>query len=494
MPGGIFISYRRDDTSAEARNIRQHLSRAFRRRRIFIDVEAIPKGRDFLVVLEQDLKQSEVMLAVIGPSWLTVTNETGEPRLSAPDDVVRLEIATALARDIAVIPVLVRGARMPKAAELPDDLKPLARRNGSIITHENFPRDMDGLVQDMRGLLSPRRSWVRLAPAAAAAAVVVAVVLLQLLRPETLPWRSTPGDFRRPGARLSLPLNRSLTIEEERRLDAGDTFAECKECPQMIVVPAGQFRMGSPDAEAGHDRAEGPVQTVTIERSFAVSVAEVTVDQYAAYVSATGREPEDGCMQRGPDGIVPRPGTFRDPGYEVSGLHPVACVSWYDAKAYVEWLAQKTGKPYRLMSEAEWEYAARAHSTMPYWFGDDKNHLCAHGNVADLALGDYLPGWEIAPCNDKHKFASEVRQFARNAFGLYDVMGNLWEWTADCWRGNLEGTSPVGVAFETDNCSQRALRGGSWASDPRDARSAARTGVDAKRRSHLNGIRVGAPS
>ena len=169
MAGRIFINYRREDSRADARSVYQRLERVFGKSRLFMDVDTIQKGRDFTKVLDEHLAQSDVMLAVIGSRWLMAQEENGTRRLDDPDDFVRVEIARALKRDIAVILVLVDGAAMPKASELPDDLKPLSRRQASIVTHENFGSDVEALAGDLKAMQRPaaRRLWLGGAIAAA---------------------------------------------------------------------------------------------------------------------------------------------------------------------------------------------------------------------------------------------------------------------------------------------------------------------------------------
>jgi hypothetical protein len=148
----IFVSYRRDDTSGEARSIYQRLDHPFPDR-LFMDVDSITRGRDFGLVLTETLNRCSVMLVLVGRRWLDARDDSGKRKLDDPNDFVRLEIAAALKRNIPVIPVLIQGARMPKADELPDDLKPLAMRQAAIITHENFSGDMDRIERDLRPLL-----------------------------------------------------------------------------------------------------------------------------------------------------------------------------------------------------------------------------------------------------------------------------------------------------------------------------------------------------
>src|SRR5947207_13471378 len=187
MVGRIFISYRRDDTAGDARSVYQRMQRTFGSRQLFMDVDSIQRGRDFHKVLDDHLRKSAVMLAVIGPRWLDSRDADGNRRLDDPDDFIRLEVARALKRDIAVIPLLVGGARMPKAGELPDDLRGLIRRQGITVRHENFPSDMDALEKDIRALLRRPKLWRLMAASSAALAVILLVSAYYLT---LLPWPS----------------------------------------------------------------------------------------------------------------------------------------------------------------------------------------------------------------------------------------------------------------------------------------------------------------
>jgi formylglycine-generating enzyme required for sulfatase activity len=158
------------------------------------------------------------------------------------------------------------------------------------------------------------------------------------------------------------------------------------------------------------------------------------------------------------------------------------CVTWDDAKAYMDWLAKKTGKPYRLLSESEWEYAARGRTSPGayprFWFGDDEKDLCRYGNGPDQKAHDSIEGakgWTIAPCNDSYAYTSPAGHYEPNAFGLYDMAGNAWQWTADCYHGSYNGAPADGSAWTAGSCSSgRVVRGGSWSSVPRNLRAAQR--------------------
>jgi formylglycine-generating enzyme required for sulfatase activity len=253
-----------------------------------------------------------------------------------------------------------------------------------------------------------------------------------------------------------------VTAAEERALKSGDRFKECDECPEMVVVPAGGFMMGSPPGEAGRSDSEGPQHRVTIAKAFAVGKLEVTFTEWDACVASGG------CSHR-PDDKWGR------------GNQPVINVSWNDiTRQYLPWLSRKTGKTYRLLTEAEWEYVARAGTTTQYHFGNDERDLCTYGNVAD----------QTANCRDAYMPTAPVGSFQRNAFGLHDVHGNVWEWVQDCWNDNHNGASSDGSARTTGECSRRVLRGGSWINGPQDLRSAVRGRDSAGDRDSSGGFRV----
>ena len=246
----------------------------------------------------------------------------------------------------------------------------------------------------------------------------------------------------------------------------GERFSDCSVCPEMVLVPAGSFLMGSPSSEEERLDNEGPVHRVTIPQPFAVGRYEVTFDQWDACVS------EGGCSH------VPH-----DAGWG-RGNRPVVNVNWHDAGEYVDWLSDKTGKRYRLLSEAEWEYAARAGTRGPFHFGrtistDQANYRGFY------TYGGGSPGVYRAR-------TVSVGRFPGNAFGLHDVHGNVWEWVEDCWHGNYQGAPSDGSAWTSGgDCEVRVIRGGSQGSRPKDIRSAIRSGNVAENRNKSNGFRVG---
>jgi formylglycine-generating enzyme required for sulfatase activity len=184
---------------------------------------------------------------------------------------------------------------------------------------------------------------------------------------------------------------------------------------------------------------------------------------------------------------------WRNPGFPQNGSHPAVCLSWNDAKAYVGWLIRKPGKSYRLLTEAEWEYAARAGTTTRYFFGDDESESCRYGNGADQTAKGALaamPNMTFAPCNDGHAYTSPAGNFSPNGFGLYDMLGNAVQWLEDCWHKNYQEAPPDGSAWTTGDCSVRSLRGGSWFNNPKALRAASRFKGPSSIRASLYGFRV----
>jgi formylglycine-generating enzyme required for sulfatase activity len=248
-----------------------------------------------------------------------------------------------------------------------------------------------------------------------------------------------------------------LTAAQERGLKPKDSFGECENCPEMVVVPSGRFTMGSPAEEVGRHSDEGPQHVVTIGRALAVGKFHVARDQFAVFAKETGYTVHSGC-------------DWRNPGFTQEGSHPVVCVSSDDANAYANWLAKKTGKPYRLLSEAEWEYAARGRTSPGnyprFWFGDDEKDLCQYGNLGKQTVGP--------PCNSPYANTSPAGHYQPNDFGLYDMFGNAWQWTVDCWHGDYKGAPADGSAWTAgcDNNRERVIRGTGFGNPPSSLRAA----------------------
>jgi formylglycine-generating enzyme required for sulfatase activity len=261
-----------------------------------------------------------------------------------------------------------------------------------------------------------------------------------------------------------------LSPEQERALKPSDPFKECDNCPEMVTAPAGTFVMGSPASEPAREADEGPQQQVVLGRMFAVGRSAVTFDEWNACVA------EGGCNAY-------RPGDYGWGG----GTRPVINVSWNDAQAYVKWLSAKTGAPYRLLSEAEREYVTRgctspACPSTPFWFGAEIS--------PDRANYDWRRSYNGSAKAQAARRTVATDASEPNPFGLFQVHGNVREWVEDCWNANLSGVPRDGTARTTGDCASHVVRGGSWADEPKDLRSAKRSWeVTTERRAEI-GFRV----
>ena len=304
---------------------------------------------------------------------------------------------------------------------------------------------------------APVRPWLTAGLAALVLAAGVAVGLIVDRRPDD-------------AAAADDAVRRAEAEAEERRLaelrpDLVVAFRDCETCPEMVLIPAGAFQMGASESEEGRGD-EGPQHPVTLRSPFAMGVKEVTFDEW------------DACVRGGGCG-----------GYRPAaegwgrGSRPVINVSWEDAQAYVRWLSESTGAAYRLPSESEWEYAARARTTTPFHTGRTISTDQANYD------GNYVYG--SGRRGRYRERTTPVGTFAPNAFGLYDVHGNVWEWTEDCWHDDYGGAPSDGMAWTRNgDCGRRVLRGGSWIDYPRDLRSANRYGSIAGSRVAGAGFRV----
>ena len=560
MPAGIFISYRRQEALAEARGIYERLRAEFGSNSVFIDLEGLDYGEDFVESLDKQLQHCQVLLALIGPQWLAAPDGHGGRRLDDENDFVRIELRTALQRGIRVVPVLLNGALMPRTNDLPVDLQPLLRRQALELEFRKFDADIARLVASLRRILTPAvpppattptptpaasptpaAPPARPAPApqpeprpepapppvqtllgtsqgsdvgkgagstggagpkpktvlmaAGVGAAVLGAVWFATRTPGPAPAaeqavaaasvasspapaavqpspKSEPPAVASPAAPPALTaaqvealrklkpdgqeIYKSLELKPKAVaaatvLSVGQRFRDCDDdsCPWMVVLPAGSFMMGSPESEPERDKDEGPQHRVQVA-SFAVGQYEVTFRQWDACVAAGGCKAKPG-----------------DEGWG-RGQRPVINVSWNDAQQYVKWLSAKTGQTYRLPSEAEWEYAARAGTSTPFAFGERITTAQANfdGNSTynGSAKGEY------------RQKTLPVGSLAKNAWELYDLHGNVWEWVQDCWHDNYQGAPDSGRAW-VNGCSgevRRVLRGGGWFNDPVVTRSAIR--------------------
>jgi len=272
----------------------------------------------------------------------------------------------------------------------------------------------------------------------------------------------------------------------------GAILKDCRDCPALVVVPPGEFKMGS--LEGDPDRPETPVRTVHIAYRFAVGRTSVTTGQFAEFVAKTGYKTEKGCGLIG-DGTyhLSPDNDWRDPGYgrPAHDDEPVVCVSWTDAKAYVNWLSHVSGFRYRLLSEAEWEYAARAGKTTHFPWGDSAEDACRFANLYDRSAEVLKMPWPLPACSDGFARVAPVASFPPNAFGLYDMIGNTWQWTEDCYLYEYPEWPVDGTPVEVKSaCPLRSIRGGSWGTRVERLRPSWRGRDPEYRKNILFGFRV----
>ena len=480
---GIFISYRRGDSEGQARALSSELANYVGEKSVFMDVDSIALGRDFRRSLHESLESCDAVLALIGPNWLDIKDAAGRRRLDDPDDFVRQEIAVALKRNIPVTPVLLQGAPMPAQERLPDDRMPAA----PAVAHETSAAKPIALAQstgthsDAPAAQAPpwltrRRTLgaAAVAVAATGAAIALPSILRVVSKPPKPTLRTVTFDFAtldEKGARLPMESNAASTFSEMLGSDVS---------LDMVSIPAGAFTMGSPIYEPERRPNESPQHLVTL-RSFFIGASPVTQAQWAAVVTAR--------PARLSHGLDPFPSSFK--GRDL----PVETVSWNEADEFCRRLAEMTGRDYRLPTEAEWEYAARAGSTGPFHFGPtittDLANYCGEGDAVCGESGGrsvasdvydsvtYGSGaYDQGPTGKFRGTTTARGTFPPNRFGLSDMHGNVWEYCLDMASPTYADASADGSAYLAGPPgADRILRGGSWSHNPAICRSAYRDAI-----------------
>lgn len=303
----------------------------------------------------------------------------------------------------------------------------------------------------------------------------------------------------------------------------GRSFQECKQCPEMVWLPSGQFLMGTEPAETKREgtpdqfaKFERPRHLVKVNSPFAMGKYQVTRGEYSFFVQQTAYQASDGCVAwTGATFEFDSRKSWRDPGFPQTDPHPVVCVSWDDAISYAQWLAALTGKPYSLPNEAHWEYSARGGSSTARWWGDSAIEQCHYANGADASAKQRFTNLDAVECRDGYVFTSPVGSFAPNPVGLYDMLGNAWQWTSDCWASdytkapteastvllnlgdlaqtklaNVNKGSKVVLGVGIVDCSAHTQRGGAWDEKPRALRAGIRLAISTDLRFSHSGFRV----
>ncbi|MGD9511671.1 MAG: SUMF1/EgtB/PvdO family nonheme iron enzyme [Geminicoccaceae bacterium] len=427
----VFISYAREDRPFAAR-----LAHALEAggRSVWWDREILP-GKDFAQLISAELNQAKAVVVI----W--------SPRSSA-SRWVRDEASEGVERGV-LVPVLMGapeppiGYRQIHAVDLTGwdggahpGLADLELAVDALRTGQPVP---DRAEPEPEPIGEKRRAWPRLRWAALALLVVVGVGTGLALLPSLVQWRANPD-------RPPVPNGEQA---------ASAPFRDCLECPQLVKLPAGSFTMGSSWFDRESQSDERPRVEVSVPRPFAIGRTEVTFEQWDVCVRAGG------CNARTPD----------DSGFG-RGFRPVIDVDWRDAQAFVAWLRQSTGKPYRLPTEAEWEYACRAGATTPYPFGETITPAVAN-------YGRNEPG------------TREVGSYPPNGWGLYDMNGNVWEWVEDVWNDGHSGRPEDSSARTAGpDPQEHVIKGGSWDDRDRRARCTSRNGMDDTHRENEIGFRV----
>ncbi|MGB7346203.1 MAG: SUMF1/EgtB/PvdO family nonheme iron enzyme, partial [Pirellulaceae bacterium] len=384
----IFLSYRRADSADLTGRVDDRLVSVFGRSRVFKDVDSLKHGTDFRDQMLNEVKQCDVMLVMIGPEWLTVTDETGKRRLENESDYVRLEVEEALQRDVPVIPVLLRGVKPLSPTDLPESMRELAYRNALPVRQDpDFHRDVDQLVIAVNATRASHGGLLRTVPAWAWLTTVVVVCLLALGI-----WKLTP--------RIDQPI-----INHPPNPDSGATLVSqfTNEIGmELTLIPKGEFLMGRHESmkslleqfpgewQGGHFANEQhPPLTTKVDKPFYLGTHEVTIGQFRKFVESENQRTdiEKGFLSSSHTGLNQRDGTWDASGHHgVTDNHPVTYVTWHDANAFCEWLTRKekangTDRIVRMPTQIEWEYVCRAGTQTRYWTGDDPESLADGANV-----------------------------------------------------------------------------------------------------------------
>lgn len=423
----IFISYRRIDTSGYTGRLFDRLEQYFGRDTVFMDVTGIEPGLDFYEVIEEQVASCDVLIAMIGPRWLTAKDAQGRRRLDNPNDFVRLEIGAALKRNIRVIPALVGGASMPYATDLPDDLRLLTRRNALTID-DQFHSDVDRLIKVLEKVLKEAIPPPVVQPPSPP-------------KPKITPKQtSKPKPTQKPEVRDSKP--KTLTPKPETQDSKPETLTITKPFEMGFVrIPTGEFLMGSDPTRDKYAKEYEQPQHKVILPDYYIGKYPVTNSQFATFVEATGHQ----RRYKGGD---------ED--------HPAIYVSWLDAVVFCRWLTRRSGNTIRLPTEAEWEKAVRGTDGRIYPWGDsfDKTKL----NSGEGGPGSTTPVDHYLPDGD-------------SPYGVADMAGNVWEWCSTIWD---EIAYPFQVqdewyaAYINRTADQRAVRGGAFLISKHFARCAIR--------------------
>jgi formylglycine-generating enzyme len=523
----VFISYRRADRWAALAVFKDLTQHGYD---VFIDYDGIASG-DFERSIVDNLKARAHFLVLLSSTALEHCND--------PGDWLHREILLAIETHRNIVPLLLDGFSFSSSTSrerLQGKLEPLSRYQSVSLHEEFFDAAMERLrskflMVSVDAVLHPASRRAQQVARGQQEAAVKATEERPVPRPAVVsPIQQSPPsqDSRghrftasrpiRPGLGWSMlivaiaiaafvwGIDSFFLKKNFRDATTGQNLVKpttsepgCPLCPEMILLPGDAFKMGDRSGDGGRD--ERPVHNVTI-KPFKLGAHEVTKDQYERFVNATqypsGRESRavNACSAPDPatDEPLQRTGrSWEQPGFEQSGDHPVVCVSWVDAQAFIAWLNKSSGHHFRLPSEAEWEYAAGAKDEPNGAWGAGWEGICLYANVADAAWRNSGRGanGSGANCDDGFVYTSPVGSFKPNIFGLSDIIGNVWEWTQDCFHENYVDAPRDGSAWELGgDCSRRIDRGGSWDTVPTRLRISFRSWYFSASRLNFVGFRL----
>jgi formylglycine-generating enzyme required for sulfatase activity len=438
-------------------------------------------GENYLIPVHADIqKAADTDIEAVAASWVL-------KQMQFADNAVNIVILDACRNN-----PLSRGMRSADRG-----LARMDAPTGSIVAYSTAPGETaaDGDGKDSPYTVALTQAMLKPGIAIEETFRDARVQVLQQTNKQQVPWESsslTGAFFFQPGQKIaaiaapSAPSAPSspLAPAQPSALAAprapapvapGKVSRDCANCPEMVSLPAGQFRMGSPGSESGHTAPEGPQIDVALP-AFAIGKYAVTRGEFGAFVKAANYAPAGKCWTDTGGGKFDfsSDANWKDPGFSQTDRDPVVCVSWQDADAYARWLGKKSGKSYRLPSESEWEYAARAGTSTSRYWGDSERDFCSYGNIADKAAKRKYPNWNIVACDDNYAFTAPSGSFKPNGFGLYDMLGNAKQWTADCGGGDLNHVPSDGSPRGGGDCTDHSVRGSGWDGLPNVSRAAYR--------------------
>ena len=494
----VFISYKRERRSA-ARHFEQILIR--HGYTVWFDVELV-RGKDYETQIERELTAAKAVIVLWcrmsvqsegvraeanrakshGKLIPLVIEHCTLPLFSTLEQNIDLTSASGSPRDPALDPMFDDLERLVGRPPLPDfkalrDYEATWRSMGAL-SLARFPLEQSMAPEAVLGAGAPAADAPAASPADTGMSSGSKSILDRLFgsksprdassmpdRAKAVQGRPTPDRSAESGVKVDAEIMHGAPDGCKPGSGKAEWFKDHEHGPEMVVVPVGRFTMGSPketepEREGWQEGTESPQHEVRIRRKFAVGRHAVTRGDFAAFANATGHKVECAHVWRAGKWELDPTASWRNPGFAQDDSHPVVCVSWDEAKVYAAWLAQMTGKPYRLLSEAEWEYCCRAGMTTPFWWGTSITPTQANYNGNYVYEGGGSKG-------EWRQGTVPVGSFATNPWGLYQVHGNVWEWCQDIWHDTYNSAPSDGSPWlQGDDAGRRVVRGGPGSTFP----------------------------